>query len=381
MGNEVQKSRFPGAVRTCAEALIDLDAVRDNLGALRAPDVAQMAVVKADAYGHGAVPIAQAARQAGAEWLGVALPSEAIALRNSGDGGPILAWLYPPGDDHVVDCVAANVDLGVGAPWALDEIATAAGAIGRRARVHLKVDTGLGRGGAPMDAWPSLVSAAQRHSGNVEVVGVWSHLACADDPDSPETTAQVEAFAVALDTARRLGLEPQIRHLASSGAAMTRQETWYDLVRIGIAMYGIPPGPRIDMTGLRPAMTLTAHIAAIKAVPRGHGVSYGLQWRAPTSTNLALIPVGYADGIPRTAQGAQVWVGGQRVNVVGRIAMDQFVVDLGAVPAAPGDEVIVWGAGGVGEPTAHDWAQWDDTIGYEIVTRLGVRVPRRYVGR
>lgn len=366
---------------TRAEALIDLDAVRDNLGALRAPDVAQMAVVKADAYGHGAVPIAQAARQAGAEWLGVALPSEAIALRNSGDGGPILAWLYPPGDDHVVDCVAANVDLGVGAPWALDEIAAAAGAIGRRARVHLKVDTGLGRGGAPMDAWPSLVSAAQRHSGDVEVVGVWSHLACADDPDSPETTAQVEAFAVALDTARRLGLEPQIRHLASSGAAMTRPETWYDLVRIGIAMYGIPPGPRIDMTGLRPAMTLTAHIAAIKAVPPGHGVSYGLQWRAPTSTNLALIPLGYADGIPRTAHGAQVWVGGQRVNVVGRIAMDQFVVDLGAVPAAPGDEVIVWGAGGVGEPTAHDWAQWDDTIGYEIVTRLGVRVPRRYVGR
>ena len=366
-----------------AEAIIDLAALRANLDyvlgpACGGPEVARMAVVKADAYGHGAVQVARAARSAGVTWLGVALPSEAVQLRDAGDSGRILAWLYSPGDRDLVRCIDEDVDLGVGSLGMLRDVATAAAESGRVARVHLKIDTGLGRGGCSPDVWPDLLAAAAAASG-IEVAGIWSHLASADVPEAPETSEQVTAFERALAEAARVGVHPEVRHLASSGAALSRPETRYDLVRIGIAMYGVAPGPAIDMGPLRPVMTLRAEVATTKRVPAGHGVSYNLTWRAPHETTLALVPLGYGDGLPRTARGARVLIRGEQRPIVGRIAMDQVVVDVGDAPVIAGDEVTVWGPGRVGEPTAQDWAEWDDTIGYEIVTRLGSRVPRRYV--
>lgn len=366
-----------------AEAVIDLAALRANLDYLQGPacgtpEVGRMVVVKANAYGHGAVAVARTCREAGIPWLGVALPSEALQLRAAGDAGRILAWLYSPGDLDLSACVAADVDLGVGSLGMLGDVAAAAAAAGRVARVHLKVDTGLGRGGCPPDGWADLLAAAAA-SPDIDVVGIWSHLASADVPDAPETDEQVEVFEEALAQAERAGVQPRVRHLASSGAALSRPETRYDLVRLGIATYGIAPGPQVPMGRLRPVMSLRATVAATKRVPSGHGVSYNLTWRAPRETTLALVPLGYGDGLPRTARGAHVLIAGQQRPIVGRIAMDQVVVDVGDEAIAAGDEVIVWGDGHVGEPTAQDWASWDDTIAYEIVTRVGARVPRRYV--
>ncbi len=366
-----------------AEAVIDLGVLRSNLDYLAGPacggsEVARMIVVKADAYGHGAVEVARTARAAGVAWLGVALPSEALRLRAAGDEGRILAWLYSPGDGDLVRCVDEDVDLGVGSLGMLRDVATAAAESGRVAHVHLKIDTGLGRGGCSPDVWPDLLAAAAAASG-IEVAGIWSHLASADIPDAPETGEQVTAFERALAVAEAMGVRPEVRHLASSGAALTRPETRYDLVRIGIATYGIAPSSAIEMGPLRPVMTLRSEVAATKRVPAGHGASYNLTWRAPHETTLALVPLGYGDGLPRTARGARVLIRGEQRPIVGRIAMDQVVVDVGDAPVIAGDEVTVWGPGSVGEPTAQDWAEWDDTIGYEIVTRLGPRVPRLYV--
>lgn len=365
-----------------AEAVIDLAVLRANLDHLMGPacggpEVARMAVVKADAYGHGAAEVARVARAAGIAWLGVAFPSEALALRESGDSGRILAWLYSPGDDDLALCIARDIDLSVGSRGMLHDVAAAVAATGRTARVHLKVDTGLGRGGCAPAAWPDLVTAAAATPG-IEIVGIWSHLASADIPDAPETAEQIAAFEEALAVAERIGVRPEVRHLASSGAALSRPDARYDLVRLGIATYGVPPGPAIDMDGLTPVMTLRATVAATKRVPAGHGVSYNLTWRAPRETTLALVPLGYGDGLPRTARDAHVLIGDQRHPIVGRLAMDQVVVDVGDAAVNAGDEVLVWGPGHSGEPTATDWAAWDGTIGYEIVTRLGARVPRRY---
>ena len=365
-----------------AEAVIDLGALRSNLAYLSGPacggsEVARMIVVKADAYGHGAAEVARTARAAGITWLGVALPSEALHLRAAGDTGRILAWLYSPDDDDLAACISSDVDLGVGSLGMLRDVSAAAAAAGRRARVHLKVDTGLGRGGCTPDVWPDLLAAAAASS-DIEIVGIWSHLASADIPDAPETGEQVAAFERALAVAEAMGVRPEVRHLASSGAAISRPDTRYDLVRLGIATYGIAPGPAIAMGPLQPVMTLRAAVATTKRVPAGHGASYNLIWRAPRETTLALVPLGYGDGLPRTAQGARIHVAGEQRPIVGRIAMDQVIVDVGDAPVVPGDEVIMWGPGHMGEPTAADWAMWDDTIGYEIVTRVGARVPRRY---
>jgi alanine racemase len=367
-----------------AEATVDLSTFRRNLAYLCGPvcggdDVARMLVVKADAYGHGAGPVAQVARSMGIPWLGVAYPSEALRLREAGDQGRILAWLFAPGDPDLVRAIDNDVDLGVGSVESLEAVAAAAQALGRRAKIHLKIDTGLGRGGCAPAAWEGLVGAAARID-TVDPLGVWSHLASADIPGAPETTEQVSTFEWALDTARSLGVIPQMRHLASSGAALATPSSRYDLVRLGMAAYGITPGPLIDAGDLRPIMTLRSTVAAVKRVPEGHGVSYNLTWRAPRATSLALVPIGYGDGIPRTAAAPQVLVSGSRADIVGRIAMDQVVVDVGDRDVCPGDEVVVWGPGDLGEPTALEWASWDNTIGYEIVTRLGPRVPRRYVG-
>lgn len=366
-----------------AEAIIDLATLRANIEHLSGPacgdpGILRMVVVKADAYGHGQGAVARTAREVGVPWLGVALPSEALQLRADGDRGRVLAWLYAPGDPDLPDCVARDIDLGVGSPGMLDDVVRAAESAGSVARVHLKVDTGLGRGGCPPALWEQLLARAVQEP-RVDVVGVWSHLASADVPDSPDTDAQLAAFERALSQAVAAGVDPEVRHLASSGAALARPDTRYDLVRIGIAAYGIAPGPAIDMGPLQPVMTLRASVAATKRVPAGHGASYNLTWHAPRETTLALVPVGYADGVPRTAREAQVAIAGRRHPIVGRIAMDQVIVDVGDEAVRPGEEVIVWGPGHTGEPTASEWASWDDTIGYEIVTRVGSRVPRRYV--
>ncbi|WP_406218539.1 alanine racemase [Streptomyces decoyicus] len=369
-----------------ARAAIDVAAVRSNVRALRdrAPRAELMAVVKSDGYGHGAVRCARAAREAGAGWLGTALPEEAFALRAAGDTGRLMCWLWTPGGPWQ-QAVEQDIDVGVSALWALREVVAAARACGRTARVQLKVDTGLGRNGCPPADWPELTAAARaaEAEGALTVTGVWSHFACADEPGHPSIAAQLDVFHEALKTAETAGLRPEVRHIANTPALLTLPEAHFDLVRTGIGIYGISPSPEVGTSqdlGLRPAMTLEASLASVKRVPGGHGVSYGHHYATPGATALALIPLGYADGIPRHASGTgPVLIAGKRRTVAGRIAMDQFVVDLGGDSAEPGDPAVLFGPGDRGEPTAEDWARVAGTIGYEIVTRIGSRVPRVYV--
>jgi alanine racemase len=366
-------------------AEIDLGAIAANT--TRLIDVAGkaevMAVVKADAYGHGLVPVARTVREAGATWLGVALIEEALTLRSVGDTGRILAWLPTPGDQFAA-CVRGNVDIGISADWMLSQVAAAGAAIGRPARVHLKIDTGLGRSGATPHDWPgfvrSAISAARR--GDVEVVGIWTHLAYADSPDHPTIAAQLEVFDSAVMTAARLGLDVQYRHVANSAATLKTPESHFNLVRPGIALYGISPGPEVGTPaslGLRPAMSVGARLVSVKRLPGGHGVSYAHQYVTPRETSVGLVPLGYADGIARSASNRGPLLAAGKIRLVaGRVCMDQFVVDLGDDEARAGDEVILFGSGARGEPTADDWALACDTIAYEIVTTIGPRVKRIY---
>ncbi len=368
-------------------ATVDLDAIRDNVANLcrRTGSAQVMAVVKADGYGHGMLPCAQASVEAGAEWLGVAFVDEALALRAAGVQVPVLAWLVTPGDD-VVGAADAGVDISVSAGWGLDAAAAAAEVTGRPTRVHLKVDTGLGRAGVTATEWPTLAEAAAKREadGTVEVVGVWSHLAYADAPGHPTIARQIAAFADAQDVAARAGLRPQLRHLANSAATLALPDTHFDLVRPGVAVYGLSPGPEVGTAaslGLRPAMRLTARLALVKQVPAEQGVSYGHRYTTTSPTTLALVPLGYADGVPRHATNlGPVQINGRRFAVSGTVCMDQFVVDVGDLQVSAGDEVVLFGAGDDGEPMAEDWAAAIGTINYEIVTRIGPRVPRRYLG-
>ncbi len=379
----------PATLRARAE--IDLAALRANVRTLRARarGAALMAVVKSDAYGHGALRCARAAVEAGAEWLGTATPEEALALRQPASGIPrdvrIMCWLWTPGGPWQA-AIEADIDVSVGGMWALREVTEAASAAHRPARVQLKADTGLGRGGCqPGDDWCALVAAALRaeRDGLIRVTGLWSHLACADEPDHPSIDAQLTRFHDMVAYAERHGLRPDVRHLANSPAVLSRPDTHFDLVRAGVAVYGISPSPEIGTSadlGLRPVMTLAASLALVKHVPGGHGVSYGHHYLTPGATTLGLVPVGYADGIPRHASGTgPVLIGGKWRTVAGRVAMDQFVVDLGGDEPEAGAEVLLFGPGDRGEPTAEDWAQAAGTIAYEIVTRIGTRVPRVYV--
>jgi alanine racemase len=369
-----------------AEVVVDLGAIRDNVATLvaAAAPAATMAVVKADAYGHGLVPAARAARAGGAQWLGTAVLAEALALRAAGVDGRILAWLAAPGEDFSAG-VAADVDVSAYAGWQVDEIAAAARATGRPARVHLKVDTGLGRGGAMPSDWPALVARSRQweSAGDVEVVGVWTHLAYADAPGHPTIAAQVAVFEQAVSAAEAGGLRPQVRHVANSAATLTLPSAHFDLVRPGLAVYGLSPIPEVAgpaQLGLRPAMTLQARVALVKDAPAGHGVSYGHTYHTSADTRLALVPLGYADGVPRHASGrGPVRVGGRTFPVAGRVCMDQLVLDVGDAPVAPGDLAVLFGDGRGGEPTAEDWAQASGTISYEIVTRVSPRLPRRYL--
>ena len=376
-----------------ARAVVDLAAVRANVRSLaaHAPTAQVMAVVKADGYGHGLVPTATAALAGGATWLGAAQVDEALALRRGGiTDARVLTWLYAPGAP-LREAVEADIDVSVSAPWALAELAAAARASGRPARAHLKVDTGLGRNGlTPADLAELLPEVLRlRAEGAVEVVGLWSHLAFADEPEHPTVQHQGEVFADALRTVEGAGIGLEVRHLANSAATLTTPAVHYDLVRPGIAVYGLSPVPQLgghDDYGLLPAMTLEAELANVKAVPGGHGVSYAHQYETTHDTVLGLVPLGYADGIPRHASGTQerpggpVRVGGRTLGVAGRVCMDQVVLDLGpGATEQAGDRVELFGTGRDGGPTAQDWAVAAGTISYEIVTRIGARVPRVHV--
>ncbi|MEY2242826.1 alanine racemase [Streptomyces sp. BF23-18] len=369
-----------------ARAEIDLAALRANVRALRAhaPTAALMAVVKSDAYGHGAVQCARAAREAGATWLGTATPEEALALRAAGLPGRVMCWLWTPGGPWA-EAVEADIDVSVSGMWALREAVAAAAAVGVRARVQLKADTGLGRAGCQPADWPELVAEAlaAEARGLITVTGLWSHFACADEPGHPSIQAQLALFREMVAYAEEQGVRPEVRHIANSPATLTLPESHFDLVRTGIAVYGISPSPELGTPadfGLRPVMTLSASLALVKHVPAGHGVSYGHHYITPGETTLGLVPVGYADGVPRHASGTgPVLVGGKWRTVAGRVAMDQFVVDLGGDEPEPGARAVLFGPGDGGEPPAEDWARATGTIAYEIVTRIGTRVPRVYV--
>jgi alanine racemase len=316
----------------------------------------------------------------------VATPAEALRLRDAGDDGRVLAWLYGPTED-LSPLIAADVDVSASTVQQVAAVTGAAEVAERRARLHLKADTGLSRNGAPLQQWPALCAAAAeaQAAGAVEVVGIWSHLAAADEPGHPSVPAQLDAFKLAECQARGAGLDPALRHLANSAGTLIVPEARLDLVRIGIAAYGIDPAPGVAAlagVSLRPVMRLRARLVNVKRIAAGSGVSYGWTWTAPAATVVGLVPLGYADGIPRQAGNrAEVAWRGRRVPVRGTICMDQFVVDLGPGAGAQiGDEVVVFGAGDHGEPSAEDWAAHAGTIGYEIVTRIGSRVPRLYHG-
>jgi alanine racemase len=369
------------------EIVVDLDAIRHNVRRLRevAAPAGVLAVVKADGYGHGMVPVARAARAAGAEWIGVAVLEEALTLRATGDRGRLLCWLATPGESYDA-AIEADVDLTASSVWQLEEIAAAADRIGTPARLQLKLDSGLSRNGATVGQWPGLVAraAAAQAAGVVEVTGVWSHFACADEPDHPSVKAQETVFVEALTVAGAAGLEPEVRHLANSPATLTRPSSHFDLVRCGLAVYGLSPVPQLSSAadlGLRPAMSVHSRLAAVKRVPAGSGVSYGHTYVTERGTTLGLVPLGYADGVPRhVSNRAEVFVGGRRHRIAGRVCMDQFVVDLGDADARPGDPVELFGPGDADGPTAQDWAEAAGTISYEIVTGVRGRAIRRWIG-
>jgi alanine racemase len=366
-----------------AEVVVDLAAIRHNVRLLKElTGTLLMTVVKADGYGHGLAESARAAREGGADWLGVATIDEALELRASGDTGRALCWLTVPGDDWGA-AVERDVDVTAYSVEHLDAIAAAVAGTGRRARVQLKVDTGLHRGGAPLDHWAQVVARARQGEQDRSwvVTGVWSHFSSSDEPDDPANDEQERVYLDALAGAEAAGLDPEVRHLANSAAAILRPSSRLDLVRCGIASYGLDPAPGVSPElGLRPAMTARATLAMVKRVEAGGSVSYGRTWTADHPTTLGLVPAGYADGLPRVGGNhAEVQVAGRRCKVRGRICMDQLVVDLDGEDPGAGADVTVFGTGAHGEPTAQDWAEACGTISYEIVTRIGGRFTRRHV--
>jgi alanine racemase len=345
-----------------AEAVIDLGAIAHNTRLLlRAAGRAEvMAVVKADGFGHGAVPVARTALASGATWLGVATPGEALGLRAAGIDAPVLLWLYPP-DHDFGPLLAAGIDVSVADVDVIEAVAAAAAKTGRPASVHLKADTGMARGGAMPDAWPKLLDAARRleEAGAVRITGLWSHLATAEDTTDAGLHEQIRRFADFRRAAQAAGVLAPLVHLANSAATLHLPQARHDLVRAGIGLYGVEPVP--DATfGLWPAMTVRARVVA-------------------AGGSLAQIPLGFADGIPWRAAGrASFLLHGVRVPVAGRITMNETLVDIGDLPVQPGDVAVMLGPGTAGEPTAAEWAEWADTNPHEILTGIGPRVVRRY---
>lgn len=396
-----------------SSAAVDLAAIRHNLGVLRAaaPGALQLATVKANAYGHGLLPVARAALDGGADWLGVAQLAEAFTLRRGLDEAgvaraeaPILAWISTSSSDFAA-AIEADIDLSVSWTWVLADICAAARQVGRPARVHVKVDTGMSRAGSTLADLPALASALRMAAddGLVDVVGAWSHMSRADDPSeagNASTASHVRIFEEGLAILADAGVTPRIRHLSATSGILWHPEAHYDMVRAGIGLYGLSPDPAVataEQLGLVPALELRAPLTSVKVIEEGTPASYGGTWVAPTRRWIGLVPLGYGDGILRAVSNrARVVVhtasGPFNAPIVGRVCMDQFMVDLGQAegspgtptarsgqaPAAPGDIATLFGSGSGGEALADDWAQAAGTINYEIVTNLGAHIPRIY---
>ena len=364
------------------EAVVDLGVITANVRHLRelldVPHV--LVVVKADGYGHGMVPAARAALAGGANWLGVADLDEAGALRKAGIDAPILAWLHAP-DETFDEAVASEVTLGIVSLEQLRAVVAAGERAVKVPTVHIKVETGLSRNGVGPDGWGELfVSAAEfEREGRIRVEGIFSHLS---NTSAADDLAQGELFDEAVSEAHAAGLSPDLIHLAASTAALTQPTLRYNMVRLGISVYGIAPTEDTRPTdfGLTPAMTVRARVAAVRTVPKGKGVSYGYLHRTAGESNLALVPLGYYEGVPRTSEAGPVVINGSRYSVSGRIAMDQFVVDVGGNGVQVGDWAVLFGDPAHGHPSIHDWAAAANTIGYDIATRIGGRLERRYLG-
>jgi alanine racemase len=374
----------PLAPNITAEAVIDLDAIANNVRVLsdHAGSAGVMAVVKADGYGHGASRVSSTALHAGATELGVATIDEALALRGDGITAPILAWLHPPGTDFA-PALRADVQIAVSSVRQFAEVLDAVERTGITAVVTVKIDTGLNRNGVSATEYPAMLDALRRAQSDetVRVRGLMSHMVYADDPDHPTNNLQAQRFSDMLDQARSSGVRYEIAHLSNSSSAMSRPDLAYDMIRPGIAVYGLSPIPERGQMGLIPAMTLRCPVVLVKSVRAGDGVSYGHTWIADRDTTLALMPIGYADGVYRALSGRfDVLINGRRRPNVGRVCMDQFVVDLGPgeTGVREGDTAILFGPGSDGEPTAQDWADALDTIHYEVVTSPRGRVTRVY---
>jgi alanine racemase len=366
------------------QALIDLSAIKDNVSALvkHVGGVPLMAVVKSDGYGHGMIQSATAAVAGGASWLGVAQIDAGVALRQAGFTVPVLCLLGAEGAQHE-RAISHDVDLSAGSAALVEQIAAAARRAGRPARLHLKADTGMSRGGATAAEWPAVVAGAlaAQAAGHACIVGIWSHFACADMPGHPSIAAQLSAFRSAIEQAERAGARPQLRHLANTPATLTLPESWFDLVRPGGAVFGLSTLPGGAPAWLRPAMTLQARLVQVKRVPAGAGVSYGHRYTTRAESTLGLVPLGYNEGIPRHATNtAEVLIRGRRWMISGTVCMNQVVVDLGDDPARPGDTAVFFGPGDSGEPTAQEWADALGTLSYDIVTRISAEIPRSYSG-
>jgi alanine racemase len=374
-------SLTPGVL---AEAVVDLSAIEHNVRVLceRAGGAQVMAVVKADGYGHGATQVARASLAAGAAELGVATVDEALALRADGITAPVLAWLHAPGIDFG-PALLADVEIAVSCQRQLDELLDAVRRTGRTATVTVKVDTGLSRNGVAPAQYPSMLTALRQAVAEdaIRLRGLMSHMVYADQPDNPINDVQAQRFTDMLTQARNQGVRFEVAHLSNSSATMCRPDLAFDLVRPGIAVYGLSPVPELGDMGLVPAMTVKCAVVLVKSIRAGQGVSYGHTWIADRDTNVALLPIGYADGVFRTLGGRlDVLINGRRRPGVGRICMDQFLVDLGPgqIDVAEGDEAILFGPGSRGEPIAQDWADLLGTIHYEVVTSPRGRITRTY---
>ena len=376
-----------------AEVLIDLGAIRENIKYLMAKSgKPALAVVKADGYGHGLLPVAKSALSAGASWLGVALLEEAIALRQGGISAPIIAWLTPITDDFE-SAINEDIDIAIPSLAHLAAVTSASKSLGKCARVHLEVDTGMSRGGA-LGEWSDLVRSAKAYqdSGLIEVIGIWSHFARADEAGHEFNKKQLENFKSAVAQAKSVGITPQVIHLSNSAAAINDVDSHFDLLRLGIAIYGLSPDfshmGSSEKLNLKPAMSIRARIHLVKDVPAGSQVGYGGSAITKVDTKLGVIAMGYSDGIPRNANSeAGVLVGNKRAPIIGRVSMDQFVVDLGRDSSAKaGDWAYIIGSNpsdsytSASSYTADSWASASATINYEIVTRIAARVKRIYQG-
>ena len=368
-----------------AVAEVDLKAIKNNLTLIKSKTSAQvLAVVKADGYGHGLIPVSKAAIEAGADWLGTALLEEAISLRKNGIKVPIIAWLTPCGEDFK-EAINLDIDLSISSLEVLTEIVTAGEQLKKLPRVHIEIDTGMSRGGIG-DDWKVFALKCSRliKENKIDIVGIWSHFARADEPLEKMSQEQLLVFSNIVSELKSLGIEPKFLHIANSAAALTLKDSHKSIIRWGIGLYGLSPD--VNNLGdskslkLQPAMKLKAKLNLVKTVKAGATVGYGASAIVTHDTKLGVVAIGYADGIPRNANSsAGVWVAGKRAPLIGRVSMDQFVVDLGATSLAKtGDEVIVFGNGNQNEYTVDEWAKACGTINYEIVTRIGPRVPRIY---